>query len=83
MLITQEIINNTLCNIISMPNGNIFTIDGFEMLAEWSERQEWWKEFVELIKLGPHWRSAYKSDPYWFAIMLFHFVSNSRYAQLP
>jgi hypothetical protein len=68
--------------MIPMPNGNIFSFDGFEVLAEWSENQEWWKDFFELNKLGPHWRSSCKSDPYWFGLTLFQFIINSRYAKL-
>ena len=75
MSITQEDINNTLCKMIPIPNGNVFSIEGFEVLAEWSEKQEWWNEFVKLNSLGHYWRRSYKSDPYWFALTLFRYVS--------
>ena len=77
MSITQEDINNTLCRMIPILNGNVFSIEGFEVLAEWSEQQEWWNEFVQLNKLGHYWRSSYKSDPYWFALTLFRFISRT------
>jgi len=75
MSITQEDINNTLCKMIPIPNGNVLSTEGFEVLAEWSEKQEWWNEFVELNSLGHYWRRSYKSDPYWFALTLFRFIS--------
>lgn len=77
MSVTQEDINNTLCKMIPILNGNVFSIEGFEVLAEWSEKQEWWNEFVELNSLGHYWRSSYKSDPYWFALTLFLFISRT------
>ena len=75
MSITQEDINNTLCKIIPIPNGNVFSTEGFEVLADWSEKQEWWNEFIDLNSLGHYWRRSYKSDPYWFALALFRFIS--------
>ncbi len=46
MAVTQGVINNTFCKLIPYPNGNIFTEKGFEVLANWSEQQEWWNEFL-------------------------------------
>ena len=52
MFISQEVINNTFCKMVPIPNGNVFSNEGFEVLAEWSEKQKWWHEFVELNSLG-------------------------------
>jgi hypothetical protein len=38
MPITQKVINDTFCRLIPYPNGNVFTREGFEELANWSEK---------------------------------------------
>ncbi len=42
MLITQDLLNRVFCKLISYPEGNIFTPEGFNVLADWSAAQEWW-----------------------------------------
>ena len=78
MTITQKVLNDTFCRLIPYSNGNVFTCEGFEELANWSEKQEWWHDFVELNSLGHYWRSSYRAEPYWFALTLFRFIMNSR-----
>jgi hypothetical protein len=75
-MITQELVNNIFCKLIPCPKANVFTNEGFKLLADWSEKQEWWHEFVEMNGLGPYWRFAgsYTGDPYWFALTLFNFI---------
>ena len=77
MSINQEIINDTFCRLIPYPNGNIMTIEGFEVLANWGEQQEWWQKFVWMNDLDQNWRSTYLGDPYVFALLLFRFIMKS------
>jgi len=78
MLISQVVINDTFCKLIPYSNGNILTNEGFKLLADWCEKQEWWHEFARHNGLGHFWRNSYKSDPYWFAITLFKFITRFR-----
>ncbi|MFZ2948546.1 MAG: hypothetical protein WA003_03575 [Desulfuromonadaceae bacterium] len=74
MAITREIINNTFCEVISLPNGNVLSKEGFVVLADWSEQQEWWHEFAKLNNMEHDWRSTPMGDPYQFALTLFRFI---------
>lgn len=74
MLITQDLLNRIFCKLMSYPVGNIFTPEGFNVLADWSAAQDWWGEFAAQNKLGPYWRNSYMCDPYGFAVLLFPFV---------
>jgi len=37
MLISQAVINDTFFKLIPYSNGNIFTNEGFKLLADWCE----------------------------------------------
>ena len=39
MAVTKEVINDTLCKLVPYPLGDVFTVKGFEVLANWSEQQ--------------------------------------------
>lgn len=73
MVVTQGVINDIFGKLIPYPNGNIFTEKGFEVLANWSEQQEWWNEFARQNGLGQKWRT-YSGDRYVFVFLLFRFV---------
>jgi len=75
MIITKEVINDTLCKLIPYPNGDVLSVEGFESLVGWSELQEWWQEFVWLNHLGHNWRKSYLGDPYVFALILYRFLA--------
>ena len=75
-MITREVINDTLCELILYQNGNVLSTEGFELLVGWSEQQEWWHEFASLNHLSHNWRRSYLGDPYVFALILFRFVAN-------
>lgn len=77
MIVTQEVINYTLCELIPYPNGDVFSLAGFEILADWSEQQEWWHEFVKQNGLSQNWRTSYLGDPYGFVLTLFRFIVHS------
>jgi len=74
MLISKEVINDTLCKLIPHPIGNALGVEGFEFLVGWSEQQEWWHEFVSFNHLDHHWRMSYLGDPYVFALILYRFL---------
>jgi len=74
MIISREVINDTFHELIPYRNGNVLSIEGFELLVGWSEQQEWWHEFASLNQLSHNWRTSYLGDPYVFALILFRFV---------
>jgi hypothetical protein len=74
MAVTQGVINDTFCKLIPYPNGNVFTEKGFEVLAIWSEQQEWWDDFARLNGLGQNWRDSPLRDRYVIIFLLFRFV---------
>ncbi len=76
MAVSQGVINDTFCKLIPYPNGNIFTEKGLEVLANWSEQQEWWNEFARLNGLGQNWRTSFLVDRYVIIFLLFRFVRN-------
>lgn len=73
MAITQDMINDAFCKRIPYPNGNVLTTEGFQVLADWSEQQEWWLEFTRLNGLGHCWRESYMGNPCMFALTVFRF----------
>lgn len=78
MLITLEVINTTFCELIPVPVNNVLTKDGFNVLADWSEQQEWWQEFAKINGIGLDWRNSHMGDPYLFALTLFRFIKQMR-----
>jgi hypothetical protein len=81
MAITREDINKYFSVAISLPGGSILSEEGFLALAEWSERQGWWSDFVEFHRLGTDWRASSMGDPYNFAISLFSFLRQRGYTE--
>ncbi len=77
MAVTQGDINDTLCKLIPYPNGDVFTVKGFEVLANWSEQQEWWNEFARQNGLRQDWHALYSGDRYIFVFLIFRFVMDS------
>ena len=78
LTVTKEVINYTLCKLVPYPNGDVFTVKGFEVLANWSEQQEWWNKFAGLNGLGQDWRALYsEGDRYVFVYLLFRFVMDA------
>jgi hypothetical protein len=75
MVITREVINDYFCRLISPPSGNVMSQEGFKVLADWSEQQEWWPGFAMRFGLGVNWRSSGMGDPYNFALTLFRVLS--------
>lgn len=78
MIITHEIINNTFCELIYIPNKNVLSEEGFVALANWSERQEWWQEFASHNNINSDWRNSSMGDPHLFALTLFRFIIHLR-----
>ena len=76
MAITREDINNAFCRHISVPHGNVLTEEGFMALADWSEQQEWWKDFARVNMLGFDWRTSPMGNPNLFVLTLFRFITN-------
>jgi hypothetical protein len=74
MSITLDVINNYFADLILLPNGNVFSKEGFGTLADWSEHQDWWQYFATSHCLEADWRASYMGDPYCFALTLFRFV---------
>ncbi len=75
MNINQDIINMYFKNHVTAPNGNVLSKEGFEILANWCERQWWWERFARYNDLKSDWReSDYMSDPYVFAITVYNLL---------
>jgi hypothetical protein len=82
MTITRDAINQYFSDMISLPSGNILSNDGFVALADWSERQVWWNDFVKLHHIGTDWRTSTMGDPYVFSVALFRFLHQRGHATL-
>jgi len=78
MLITRNVINEFICELISSPDINVLSNEGFVVLADWSEQQDWWQDFAKLHRIEKGWRSSYMGDPYQFALALFWFINHLR-----
>ncbi len=74
MIITRDVINNYFNALFPLPNGNALTKEGFAALADWSEHQAWWQDFVKLHCLKTEWRTSDMGDPHQFALTLFRFI---------
>jgi len=75
MLITHATIDTYFEQQVSPPAGTVFSKAGFELLADWSVRQEWWGAFVRKYELSPDWReSSYMNDANVFAISVYTFL---------
>lgn len=79
MVITRDVINQYFSALISLPDGNILSKEGVTALADWSERQEWWRDFAVLHCLDANWRTSYMGDPYMFSLELFRFLRERGY----
>jgi len=74
MAITRDVINDFLCDLIAIPGRNVLSNEGFVLLADWSERQDWWQDFSKVHCMGADWRNSHMGDPYLFALTLFRFL---------
>jgi hypothetical protein len=77
MAITRDDINDFFCDLIASPGRNILSNDGFALLADWSEQQDWWQDFFNLHVKGADWRNSYMGDPCWFALTLYNYLQRS------
>lgn len=77
MTITHDVINDYFSGLIPLSNGNALSQEGFTALADWSEQQDWWKEFAELHHLEAGWRASYMGDPNYFGLTLFRFIQEN------
>jgi len=74
MAITRDDINDFFCHLIASPGRNILSNDGFALLADWSEQQDWWHDFSIMHCLRDDWRNSKMGDPYLFALTLYKFL---------
>jgi hypothetical protein len=74
-VITFDRINGYFCRFTELPNGNVFTPEGFAALAQWSERQPWWGRFALLHQLEGDWHCSAMGDSNLFAINLYAFLN--------
>jgi len=52
MAITRDDINDFFCDLIASPGQNILSNNGFDLLADWSEQQDWWQDFSKVHVWG-------------------------------
>lgn len=74
MAITRDVINDFFCDLIVSPEQNILSNNGFALLADWSEQQDWWQDFSKVHCMGTDWRNSHMGDPYLFALTLFRYL---------
>ncbi|MBJ6725082.1 hypothetical protein [Geomesophilobacter sediminis] len=74
-MITHESIDTFFKKHVTIPGGTVLSQDGFTALADWSERQTWWRDFSEAHSLSPEWRSTVNGDSHLFAVNLFAFLN--------
>lgn len=75
-MITHNRINAYFRTFVALPGASVFSERGFSVLAGWSERQQWWPDFVKTYSLCPGWRSSSMGDSHLFALSLFAFLND-------
>lgn len=75
MAISRDAVNRYFGALVALPDGNVLSKEGFLVLADWSEQQEWWWDFALLHALAEDWRTTSMGDPNNFALTLFRFLS--------
>lgn len=75
-MITHDRINAYFRSTVPLPGATPFSPQAFQVLADWSERQQWWPEFARTHQLFPDWRSSAMGDSHLFAISLYAFLKD-------
>ncbi|GFO58136.1 hypothetical protein GMST_04610 [Geomonas silvestris] len=71
MQITRPVIDQFFQELTSLTDLNVLSPDGFRALADWCERQEFWRDFARKHRLVDGWRATPMGDPNAFALAVF------------
>jgi len=73
MKITRSLLNDFFESLSSLSEVDILSNEGFATLADWCERQDFWRDFAAQHKLEAGWRSSAMGDPNLFALAMYRF----------